>query len=470
MALHDIGVVGMAVMGSNLALNMADHGYDVSVYNYTPDLTEQFLKERPHDQITGYFELKDFLASLKRPRKIMLMIMAGAPVDSMLDQLLPLLDTGDIIIDGGNSYFGDTRRRYDRCKEDGIHFYGMGISGGETGARRGPAIMPGGNKETYPEIQPIYEAIAAKAADGKPCCTYIGEDGAGHYVKMVHNGIEYADMQLIAEAYLLLKHVGSYDNAAISKIFHEWNQGELKSFLIGIAADIFAEDDEAGGQVLDKIVDAAGQKGTGRWTSIESMKQGVDISMITAACNARVMSNAPGRAKAQDVIAKPALTAQSGPDFVEAVRQSLYAAKIVAYAQGFSLYKSASETYDWNLDYGAIASIFRAGCIIQAEFLTKITEAYDKNPELDNLLFDDFFLAKINANQGALRQIIGLAIANGLPIPAFSASLQYLDAYSSPQVGANLIQALRDYFGAHTFQRVDKAGTFHHHWHEHYTK
>lgn len=470
MALHDIGVVGMAVMGSNLALNMADHGYDVSVYNYTPDLTEQFLKERPHDKITGYFELKDFLASLKRPRKIMLMIMAGAPVDSMLDQLLPLLDTGDIIIDGGNSYFGDTRRRYDRCKEDGIHFYGMGISGGETGARRGPAIMPGGNKETYPEIQPIYEAIAAKAADGKPCCTYIGEDGAGHYVKMVHNGIEYADMQLIAEAYLLLKHVGGYDNAAISKIFHEWNQGELKSFLIGIAADIFAEDDEAGGQVLDKIVDAAGQKGTGRWTSIESMKQGVDISMITAACNARVMSNAPGRAKAQDVIAKPALTAQSGPDFVEAVRQSLYAAKIVAYAQGFSLYKSASETYDWHLDYGAIASIFRAGCIIQAEFLTKITEAYDKNPELDNLLFDDFFLTKINANQGALRQIIGLAIANGLPIPAFAASLQYLDAYSSPQVGANLIQALRDYFGAHTFQRVDKAGTFHHHWHEHYTK
>lgn len=470
MALHDIGVVGMAVMGSNLALNMADHGYDVSVYNYTPDLTEQFLQERPHEKITGYFELKDFLASLKRPRKVMLMIMAGAPVDSMLDQLLPLLDTGDIIIDGGNSYFGDTRRRYDRCREDGIHFYGMGISGGETGARRGPAIMPGGNKETYPEIQPIYEAIAAKAADGKPCCTYIGEDGAGHYVKMVHNGIEYADMQLIAEAYLLLKYVGGYDNAAISKIFHEWNQGELKSFLIGIAADIFAEDDEAGGQVLDKIVDAAGQKGTGRWTSIESMKQGVDISMITAACNARVMSNAPGRAKARTCIEKPVLSHQHGDDFVEAVRQSLYAAKIVAYAQGFSLYKSASETYDWHLDYGSIASIFRAGCIIQAEFLTKITEAYDKNQDLDNLLFDDFFLAKINANQGALRQIIGLAIANGLPIPAFSAALQYLDAYSSPQVGANLIQALRDYFGAHTFQRVDKEGTFHHHWHEHYTK
>ena len=277
-------------------------------------------------------------------------------------------------------------------------------------------------------------------------------------------------MQLIAEAYLLLKYVGGYDNSAISKIFHEWNQGELKSFLIGIAADIFAEDDEEGGQVLDKIVDAAGQKGTGRWTSIESMKQGVDISMITAACNARVMSNALSRPHAQQAVVRPEITAQHGDDFVEAVRQSLYAAKIVAYAQGFSLYKSASETYDWHLDYGAIASIFRAGCIIQAEFLTKITEAYAKNPDLDNLLFDEFFLKKINDNQGALRRIIGLAISQGLPIPAFSAALQYVDAYSSPKVGANLIQALRDYFGAHTFKRVDKEGTFHHHWHEHYTK
>ena len=471
MELHDIGVVGMAVMGSNLALNMADHGYTVSVYNYTPDLTEAFLKERPHENITGYFDLKAFIASLKRPRKIMLMIMAGAPVDSMIGQLLPLLEKGDIIIDGGNSYFGDTRRRYDRCKEAGIHFYGMGISGGETGARRGPAIMPGGNKETYAEIQPIYEAIAAKAKDGKPCCTYIGEDGAGHYVKMVHNGIEYADMQLIAEAYLLLKYVGQYDNAAISEIFHQWNQGELKSFLIGIAADIFAEDDPlSAGQVLDKIVDAAGQKGTGRWTSIESMKQGVDISMITAACNARVLSNYPQRAKAQQAIVKPALNVKAGPDFVETVRKSLYAAKIIAYAQGFSLYKSASETYDWHLNYGAIASIFRAGCIIQAEFLEKITEAYEKNPDLDNLLFDDFFLAKINENLAALRQTIGLAISDGIPIPAFSASLQYIDALRSPQVGANLIQALRDYFGAHTFKRIDKEGTFHHQWHEHYQK
>lgn len=470
MELHDIGVVGMAVMGSNLALNMADHDFAVSVYNYTPDLTEAFLKDRPHKNITGYFELKEFVASLKKPRKIMLMIMAGKPVDSMIEQLVPILDVGDIIIDGGNSYFGDTRRRYDRCKEAGIHFYGMGISGGETGARRGPAIMPGGNKATYPEIQPIYEAIAAKATDGKPCCTYIGEDGAGHYVKMVHNGIEYADMQLIAEAYLLLKYVGGYDNAAISKIFHEWNQGELKSFLIGIAADIFAEDDSEGGQVLDKIVDAAGQKGTGRWTSIESMRQGVDISMITAACNARVMSNNPARSKAQADLVRPAIVHEAGDDFVEAVRQSLYAAKIVAYAQGFTLYRSASETFGWDLNYGAIASIFRAGCIIQAEFLGKITEAYEKNPALDNLLFDDFFLQKINANDSSLRKIICLAVSIGLPIPAFSAAQQYIDALSSQQVGANLIQALRDYFGAHTFKRIDKDGTFHHQWHEHYSK
>lgn len=470
MELHDIGVVGMAVMGSNLALNMADHGFTVSVYNYTPDLTEQFISERPHANITGYYDLAKFVQSLKKPRKIMLMIMAGNPVDSMIDQLLPILDEGDIIIDGGNSFFEDTRRRYDLCKEGGIHFYGMGISGGETGARRGPAIMPGGNKDTYAEIQPIYEAIAAKAADGKPCCAYIGEDGAGHYVKMVHNGIEYADMQLIAEAYLLLKHVGQYDNQAISEIFHQWNQGELKSFLIGIAADIFAESDPAGGDVVDYIVDAAGQKGTGRWTSIESMKQGVDISMITAACNTRVMSNEKGRKVAQEVLQGPAVTPHHDDAFVEAVRQSLYTAKIVAYAQGFALYKSASETYVWHLDYGTIASIFRAGCIIQAEFLNRITEAYTTNPNLDNLIFAPFFRDKINANQGQLRRIVSLAITEGIPVPAFANAISYLDAYRSKQVGANLIQALRDYFGAHTFKRIDQDGTFHHQWHEHYTK
>lgn len=468
---NNIGMVGLAVMGSNLALNMADHGFTVAAYNYTPDLTEQFIKERPHKNITGYFDLKEFIDSLEKPRKIMMMIMAGAPVDSMIKQMLPLLDAGDIIIDGGNSYFGDTKRRYDRCNEAGIHFYGMGISGGETGARRGPAIMPGGSRENYKEIQPIYEAIAAKASDGKPCCTYIGEDGAGHYVKMVHNGIEYADMQLISEAYLLLKHVGGYSNQEISNIFHEWNQGELKSFLIGITADIFAEaDDLADGYIIDKIVDAAGQKGTGRWTSIESMKQGVDISMITAACNTRIMSNAPGRQQAAQMIQKPQVAKETSPAFVESVRQSLYTAKIVAYAQGFSLYASASKEFGWHLDFGGIASIFRAGCIIQADFLQKITEAYEKNPNLENLLFDEFFLEKINANQASLREIICVAVKAGLPVPAFTNALEYIDAYASPQLGANLIQGLRDYFGAHTFKRIDREGSFHHQWQEHYEK
>ncbi|MCH4217839.1 MAG: decarboxylating NADP(+)-dependent phosphogluconate dehydrogenase [Megasphaera sp.] len=470
MVLHHIGVIGMAVMGSNLALNMADHGFYVSAYNYTPDLTKQFVTERPHENITGYYDINEFIASLEKPRKIMLMIMAGTPVDSMIETLLPLLDEGDIIIDGGNSYFGDTRRRCERCQTAGIHFYGMGISGGEEGARRGPAIMPGGNKDTYAEIQPVYEAIAAKAADGKPCCAYMGTDGAGHYVKMVHNGIEYADMQLIAEAYLLLKYVGGYSNTDISNIFHNWNQGELQSFLIGIAADVFAENDPAGGQVIDYIVDAAGQKGTGRWTSIEAMKQGVDISMITAACNSRVMSNLTGRMQAQQRIQRPVEQQRQGADFIEAVRQSLYLGKIVAYAQGFSLYRSASEAYDWHLDYGSIATIFRAGCIIQADFLNKITAAYKKNPALDNLLFDDFFLNKINVNQDSLRRMLCLAISEGIPVPAFAAAMEYIDAYSSPCVGANLIQALRDDFGAHTFQRIDKKGIFHHQWNHHYSK
>lgn len=467
----NVGVVGLAAMGASLARNLARHGNAVAIYNRHYSRTEKLMEE--HGDEGAFYPaktVKEFVDLLERPRTAIIMVKAGSATDAVINELAGYMEPGDIIVDGGNAYFKDTIRREKELRAKGLHFVGMGVSGGEEGALLGPSMMPGGSDESWERLKPILESIAAKATDGEPCVMHVGENGAGHFVKMVHNGIEYADMQLIAEAYLLLKYVGGYDNAAISKIFHEWNQGELKSFLIGIAADIFAEDDEAGGQVLDKIVDAAGQKGTGRWTSIESMKQGVDISMITAACNARVMSNALGRAKAQACIEMPALSHQHGDDFVEAVRQSLYAAKIVAYAQGFSLYKSASETYDWHLDYGAIASIFRAGCIIQAEFLTKITEAYDKNPDLDNLLFDDFFLAKINANQGALRQIIGLAIANGLPIPAFSAALQYLDAYSSPQVGANLIQALRDYFGAHTFQRVDKEGTFHHHWHEHYTK
>lgn len=465
MANMDIGMVGMAVMGSNLALNMADHGYQVACYNYTPDLTEKFVKEHPHENAHPFYDLKEFVASLKKPRKIMMMIMAGAPVDSMIDQLIPLLDKGDIIIDGGNSFFGDTMRRYDTCKAHGLNFFGTGISGGETGARRGPCIMPGGDKDAYDSVQPIFEAIAAKA-DGAPCCTYIGESGAGHFVKMVHNGIEYADMQLIAESYLLLKYAGGLPNNEIAKIFRTWNKGELKSYLVGITADVLAEhDDLGGGFLVDKIVDSAGQKGTGRWTSIEAMKEGVNTSLITAACNARVMSNQSMlRQKMQQALPAANLAHKSGQAFIDDVEASLYTGKIAAYAQGFALYRAASAHYSWQLDYSRIASIFRGGCIIQAAFLEKITEAYEKTPDLENLMEDAFFLQRIQQNLPALRRTVAFGITCGLPIPALANAASYIDATRSPLLGANLIQGLRDDFGAHTYQRTDREGAFHHDW------
>ncbi len=468
MANMDIGMVGMAVMGSNLALNMADHGYQVACYNYTPDLTEKFVKEHPHENAHPFYDLKAFVASLKKPRKIMMMIMAGAPVDSMIDQLIPLLDKGDIIIDGGNSFFGDTMRRYDTCKAHGLNFFGTGISGGETGARRGPCIMPGGDKDAYDSVQPIFEAIAAKA-DGAPCCTYIGESGAGHFVKMVHNGIEYADMQLIAESYLLLKYAGGFQNDEIAKIFRTWNEGELKSYLVGITADVLAEHDDlpntSDGFLVDKIVDSAGQKGTGRWTSIEAMKEGVNTSLITAACNARVMSNQSAlRAQMQQALPAAAIAERSGQDFIDDVEASLYTGKIAAYAQGFALYRAASAHYGWQLDYSRIASIFRGGCIIQAAFLEKITEAYEKTPDLENLMEDAFFLQRIQQNLPALRRTVAFGITCGLPIPALANAASYIDATRSPLLGANLIQGLRDDFGAHTYQRTDREGAFHHDW------
>ncbi len=395
----------------------------------------------------------------------MMMIMAGKPVDSMIEQLIPLLDKGDIIIDGGNSFFGDTMRRYDTCKAHGLNFFGTGISGGETGARRGPCIMPGGDKDAYDSVQPIFEAIAAKA-DGAPCCTYIGESGAGHFVKMVHNGIEYADMQLIAESYLLLKYAGGLPNNEIAKIFRTWNKGELKSYLVGITADVLAEhDDLGGGFLVDKIVDSAGQKGTGRWTSIEAMKEGVNTSLITAACNARVMSNQSMlRQKMQQALPAANLAHKSGQAFIDDVEASLYTGKIAAYAQGFALYRAASAHYSWQLDYSRIASIFRGGCIIQAAFLEKITEAYEKTPDLENLMEDAFFLQRIQQNLPALRRTVAFGITCGLPIPALANAASYIDTTRSPLLGANLIQGLRDDFGAHTYQRTDREGAFHHDW------
>ena len=468
----NIAVIGMGVMGSCLALNMANHNFKVAVYNYTPDLTDAFVKNHPHQNITPYYDVKSLVDNVARPRKFFIMVTAGKAVDSVIESLLPYLDPEDIIMDGGNSFFKDTKRRYEYVTSKGFKYFGVGVSGGEEGALNGPALMPGGNKESYKEIKDVLESIAAKANDGKPCCTYIGEDGAGHYVKMVHNGIEYADMQLIAEAYLLLKYVGKYTNSQIADIFHEWNQGELNSFLISITADIFKEqDDLAEGELVDKILDSAGQKGTGRWTSIAALDQGVNTSIMTSACNARNISSFyEKRQKLADSGLKQAMPVEIDENFVEEVCRSLYTAKIAAYTQGLALYKSASETYDWHLNLGEIASIFRAGCIIQAKFLNNITEAYRKNPELDNLMEADFFADKVKANEQSLRKIVAKAILAGIPVPAFANAISYIDGLSTKVVGANLIQAQRDYFGAHTYKRIDREGSYHHQWQKHFDK
>lgn len=468
----NIAVIGMGVMGSCLALNMANHNFKVAVYNYTPDLTDAFVKNHPHQNITPCYDVKSLVDNVARPRKFFIMVTAGKAVDSVIESLLPYLDPEDIIMDGGNSFFKDTKRRYEYVTSKGFKYFGVGVSGGEEGALNGPALMPGGNKESYKEIKDVLESIAAKANDGKPCCTYIGEDGAGHYVKMVHNGIEYADMQLIAEAYLLLKYVGKYTNSQIADIFHEWNQGELNSFLISITADIFKEqDDLAEGELVDKILDSAGQKGTGRWTSIAALDQGVNTSIMTSACNARNISSFyEKRQKLADSGLKQAMPVEIDENFVEEVRRSLYTAKIAAYTQGLALYKSASETYDWHLNLGEIASIFRAGCIIQARFLNNITEAYRKNPELNNLMEADFFADKVKANEQSLRKIVAKAILAGIPVPAFANAISYIDGLSTKVVGANLIQAQRDYFGAHTYKRTDREGSFHHQWQKHFDK
>lgn len=466
----NIGIIGLSVMGRSLALNMADHGFTVAVYNRSTAVTDQVMREHPHENLLPFTSLEDLTAALPRPRKVMLMIQAGKPVDSVIGQLAPLLEEGDIILDGGNSFFEDTRRRERMLAEKGIHYLGVGISGGEEGARFGPSIMPGGNRDAYEEVRPILEAISAKAM-GEPCCAYIGPDGAGHYVKMVHNGIEYADMQLIAESYLLLKYVGGFSNQELASLFQAWDGGELHSYLIGITADIFREaDDLADGSLIDRILDSAKQKGTGRWASIEALKQGVDISMITSACSARIMSNRlDERDKASRLIAAPPLRPVEDKDgaraaFAETVRKALYAGKIIAYAQGFSLMQDASAQFGWGLALGQIASIFRAGCIIQAAFLNDITGAFKSAGEPGSLIFDRFFSAKINEHQESLRSAAIAGIANGLPIPALCNAVSYLDEFRARACGANLIQAQRDFFGAHTYERNDRPGSFHHEW------
>lgn len=467
MAKQQIGVIGLAVMGKNLALNIESRGFTVSVFNRSPEKTHDLLKEAEGKKLTGTFSIEEFVNSLESPRKIMIMVQAGKATDATIEQLVPHLDKGDIIIDGGNAYFPDTQRRSKELEEKGLRFIGTGVSGGEEGALNGPAIMPGGQESAYKLVEPILTAISAKV-DGDPCCTYIGPDGAGHYVKMVHNGIEYGDMQLIGEAYHLLKSVLNVSAEELHEIFSEWNKGELDSYLIEITADIFSKyDPETGKPMVDVILDAAGQKGTGKWTSQSALDLGVPLSMITESVFSRFLSAMKEeRAAASKVLSGPAVESFSGDkkEFIENVRKALFASKIVSYAQGFAQMRAASDEYNWDLKYGNIAMIFRGGCIIRSQFLQNIKDAYDRDPALKNLLLDSYFKNIVENYQNAWRQVISVAVSQGIPVPGFSSALAYYDSYRTERLPANLLQAQRDYFGAHTFKRVDKEGVFHHQW------
>lgn len=467
MSKQQIGVVGLAVMGKNLALNIESRGFSVAVYNRSPEKTKEILEENPGKNLKGAFSVEEFVQSLETPRRILIMVKAGKPTDDTINQLLPYLDQGDILIDGGNAYFPDTQRRNKELEAKGFRFIGTGVSGGEEGALKGPSIMPGGQKDAYELVAPILTAISAKVK-GDPCCIYIGPDGAGHYVKMVHNGIEYGDMQLICEAYQLLKDGLGLTPAELHEIFAEWNKGELDSYLIEITADIFTKTDpETGKPMVDIIKDTAGQKGTGKWTSQSSLDLGVHLSLITESVFARFIS----AMKEERVAASKVLNGPAGADlgaeraeFIEAVRQALYASKICSYAQGFAQMRAASEEYGWDLDYGGIAMIFRGGCIIRAAFLQNIKDAYDRNPELRNLLLDEYFSSVIHKYQDSWRKVVSTAVRLGIPVPAFSSALSYYDSYRTARLPANLLQAQRDYFGAHTYERTDKEGFFHYQW------
>ena len=471
MTKQQIGVVGMAVMGRNIALNIESRGYSVALYNRTGSKTTEVVEQNPDKNLLATYTVEEFVSSLESPRKILLMVQAGRGTDATIDALLPHLDKGDIVIDGGNTFFKDTIRRSERLAELGIHFIGTGVSGGEEGALHGPSIMPGGPESAYELVAPILREIAAKAEeDGAPCVTYIGENGAGHYVKMVHNGIEYGDMQLIAESYDLLSRVLGLSADEISAIFGEWNQGELDSFLMQISTDILAtKDPETGKPMVEVIMDTAGNKGTGKWTSQSALDLGEPLSLITESVFARYISTLKAeRVKASTIIPgvdyEANFSVEEKQAIIEAIREALYFSKIVSYAQGFAQMRAASKEYGWSLNYGEIAKIFRAGCIIRAKFLQKITDAYAKNPELENLMLDDYFLDILAHNQASVRKVVTLAVQAGIPAPTFSSALAYYDSYRSAVLPANLIQAQRDLFGAHTYNRVDKEGTFHFHW------
>ncbi len=464
---NSLALIGLGVMGRNLALNLADHGHSVALWNYTPDLIADFRRECPHPNAHPYDTLGECVASLATPRRVFIMVTAGPAVDSTIEALAPLLSKGDIVTDLGNSNFHDTERRARSLATRGITFFGTGVSGGAEGARLGPAIMPGGPRDAYPEVGPILESIAARAEDGSPCCAYLGPGGSGHFVKMVHNGIEYADLQLIAEAYLILGTLGGADAAAIASIFRGYAEGPLRGYLIRIAAEVLEERDPVtGGALVDRILDSAGQKGTGKWTAVTGFEELTNLGVIDAACNARFSSAALARRERVASRLVPPATPR-GLDLASLakdVERTLHLGKIAAYAQGFDLYQAASRRYGWDLDPCVIASIFRGGCIIQADLLRDIAASYRERPDLEGLLEAPLFAQRINASLPVARQVVAQAITHGIPVPALSSAISYLDALRAPRVGANLIQAMRDRFGAHTFMTVDGEGPLHHEW------
>merc|ERR1712226_255247 len=462
----DIALIGLAVMGQNIILNMNDHGYAVCAYNRSTDKVDRFLEnEAKGTKIVGAHSVEEMVAKLKKPRRVMLLVKAGQAVDDFIEKIYPLLDKGDIIIDGGNSEYQDTRRRTKYLEEKGILYVGSGVSGGEEGARYGPSIMPGGNPKAWPAIKPIFQAICAKASNGDPCCDWVGEDGSGHFVKMVHNGIEYGDMQLICEAYSLMKDALGMNHDDMSAVFKDWNKGELDSFLIEISANILAYKDTDGSPLVEKIRDSAGQKGTGKWTAISALEYGMPVTLIGESVFARCLSSLKSeRVKASTILQGPSESKYKGDkeEFVEAIRKALYASKIVSYAQGFMLLRQAAVEFGWNLNYGGIALMWRGGCIIRSRFLGNIKAAFDKNPALDNLLIDEFFRDAIHKAQGAWRRVVSQAVLIGVPTPCFSTALSFYDGYRCKKLPANFIQAQRDYFGAHTYELLEKPGEFVH--------
>lgn len=462
----DIGLIGLAVMGQNLVLNMNDHGYKVAVYNRTTEKVDEFLAQEAKDTpIVGAHSVEELISHLKSPRRVMLMIKAGSPVDAAIEQLIPHLDAGDIIIDGGNSNYEDSMRRTDYLEAKGLLFVGAGVSGGEEGARNGPSIMPGGSHAAWEHVKPIFQAIAAKVADGTPCCDWVGENGAGHFVKMVHNGIEYGDMQLITEAYHLMKDGLKMRYEDMSATFAEWDKGDLDSYLIEITSHILAFKDEDGEPMVEKILDTAGQKGTGKWTANSALDMGIPLTLIGEAVFSRFLSALKDkRVEASKILQGPEVSFEGDQaTFLEDIRNALYASKIVSYAQGYMLMQAAAEEYKWHLNYGGIALMWREGCIIRSAFLGKIKEAYDENPELSNLLLAPYFKGTVDAAQASWRRVVSKAVEMGIPVPAMSSALAFFDGYRHERLPANLLQAQRDYFGAHTYERVDKPrGEFFH--------